>query len=187
MLGAVTSFEDLVPGTYPAFVNPTDIEPLVVGILEGMVNVFESDSYVQLCESNITNVLPLSTNIESYWNDADYENCMNEIHDLLVVPFGVSMNCYMTFYDGLDYDNYYWLIADNVWVTNIVFNIGYLYNDILSLVIIDENDDFTGNEYDNFWYDFGFYCGDLVLRFFYTSSENHLDTTTAEDHEHDID
>lgn len=57
MLGAVTSFDDLTVGTYPAFVNPTDIEPLVVGILEGMVNVFESDSYVQLCEANITNVV----------------------------------------------------------------------------------------------------------------------------------
>ena len=152
-----------------------------------MVNVFESDSYVQLCEANITNVLPISNNIASYWVDAEYETCMEWVHDLLVVPYGVTMNCYMTFYDGLDYDNYYWLIADNVWVTNIVFNIGYIYNDILSLIVIDKDDDFTTNTYESFWYDFGFYIGDLILRFFYTSSENHLDQTTAEDHEHDID
>lgn len=64
MLGAtITSFDNLVPGTYPTFNSPDDIQPLVVGMLEGVVNVFESDSYIQLCEANITNVLPISQNI----------------------------------------------------------------------------------------------------------------------------
>jgi len=112
---------------------------------------------------------------------------MDEIHDLLVIPYGIVGNCYLIFAEGLNYDNYYWLIADNVWVTNIVFNIGYIYNDILSLIILDENDDFSSLEYNSFWYQFGFYIGDISLRFLYTSSENHLDRTSAEDHEHDID
>lgn len=45
-------------------------------------------------------------------------------------------------------------------LTNILFNLGYMYNDVFSFVELEE----TAQD---FWKKIGYYCGDFFIRFFW--------------------
>lgn len=45
-------------------------------------------------------------------------------------------------------------------LTNILFNLGYMYNDVFSFITIEE----TAQD---FWAKIGYFCGDFFIRFFW--------------------
>jgi hypothetical protein len=58
------------------------------------------------------------------------------------------------------------LILEFNFLTNILFNAGYIWSDIVMLIVGDPNK--TKNDYA---YYLGFYVGDLVLRFFFSNNK----------------
>jgi hypothetical protein len=96
---------------------------------------------------------------------------------LLRFPYGVSFNCYFFIYitfiaindpladDYLSPDEALALsiiIVDDI-LTNFIFNLGYIYNDILMTLTLPV----TAT---SFWIKMGTYWGDFFIRFFYRKS-----------------
>lgn len=102
---------------------------------------------------------------------------MTDIQNMLRFPYGVSFNCYFFFYntwiavndplsdDVLSPDEALALsiiIVDDI-LTNVIFNLGYIYNDILMTLTLPS----TAT---SFWQKMGTYWGDFFIRFFYRKS-----------------
>ncbi len=96
---------------------------------------------------------------------------------MLRFPYGVSFNCYFFIYitfiaindpladDYLSPDEALALsiiIVDDI-LTNFIFNLGYIYNDILMTLTLPV----TAT---SFWIKMGTYWGDFFIRFFYRKS-----------------
>lgn len=92
-------------------------------------------------------------------------------------PYGVSFNCYFFVYntwiaindpleDGVispDEALALSIILVNDVVTNLLFNAGYMYNDVIQVLTMTAADP-------DYWQKIGLYLGDFFIRFFYRKS-----------------
>lgn len=118
-----------------------------------MINVFPMYSLPQLCRGNITtsyqSVYALFVKNTYVWPADDYK-VMTDIQNLMRLPYGAMFNCYFFIYntwvaindplaDGVispDEALALSIILVNDWVTNVLFNIGYMYNDTLMFLTL---------------------------------------------------
>jgi len=98
---------------------------------------------------------------------------MFSIQQILQFPYGTTFSCSFSFTQIFISDNpkadgdlteeerlkvSIILVTDIL--TNILFNLGYMYNDVFSFVELEE----TAQD---FWKKIGYYCGDFFIRFFW--------------------
>jgi hypothetical protein len=102
---------------------------------------------------------------------------MTDIQNLMKFPYGVSFNCYFFIYntwiaindpltDGVispDEALALSIVLVNDILTNILFNLGYMYNDVLQTLTLPATTQ-------NFWQRQAMYWGDFFIRFFYRRS-----------------
>ena len=143
---------------FPAFNGWTDTQNLFYGFANGVVDVFPYESLPSRCRGNITQIYQAINNLffadpNPYsWpeNDIDY---MYEIQSILQFPYGVTFSCAFAvlqifIWDDPNPENMGELteeeklrvsiiIVHDV-LTNILFNLGYMFNDVLSFVTLEE-------------------------------------------------
>ena len=102
---------------------------------------------------------------------------MTDIQNLMRLPYGAMFNCYFFIYntwvavndpltDGVispDEALALSIVLVNDWVTNVIFNIGYMYNDVVQMLTLSATTM-------NYWQVAGLYLGDFIIRFFYRKS-----------------
>lgn len=102
---------------------------------------------------------------------------MTDIQNLMRLPYGAMFNCYFFVYntwvavsdpleDGVispDEALALSIVLVNDWLTNVLFNIGYMYNDVIMFLTLATNTV-------SYWQKIGLYLGDFFIRFFYRKS-----------------
>ena len=102
---------------------------------------------------------------------------MTDTQNLMKFPYGVSFNCYFFVYntwiavndpleDGVispDEALALSIVLVNDILTNIIFNLGYMYNDVIQTLTLPA-------ETEKFWQTQATYWGDFFIRFFYRRS-----------------
>lgn len=150
---------------------------MIYGFLNGAVDVFPYNSTMDLCRDNITTVRDLSDNLfmnPPYTFPDDNLLYVYDVAELFTIPYGIAFNCLygaqrifkfqskvaetsdMTEKQKRANDQ---IIINNI-VTNFIYNMGFVYSDILGVDKLD------GANL-NYWTDLGAYGGDLMMRFFY--------------------
>lgn len=156
----------------------TDVLNIGYGFLNGIVDVFPTESLPNYCRTNSTN---------TYWQvyrvfvDNQYDYAVEEdvyqftlgIQDILQFPYFVSFNCYyaqnqvfvaedpwadgqLTEEERLKTS----IIIVNDYLTNLVFNVGYMYKDVLNFVT-------QASTNANYFENMGYYFGDFAIRIFW--------------------
>jgi len=79
---------------------------------------------------------------------------------VLGIPYGVLYNCYFSFF--LLFDEGGMFYSDEV-MLNVLFNLGYMYEDLKNIVVKATNSDYQSDFYEAI----GYWIGDFIVRFFY--------------------
>lgn len=160
--------------TYEAWDSTAD---LAYGFANGLVDVFPIDSLPDQCRDNTTSIYDAVRFmfIDQVYNlpEQDVEFVL-EIQNIMKFPYGASFSCYFSFasifiakWDPLAdgelteeeaLKKSIILVTDVI--TNILFNLGYMYSDVLNFVILEDSAL-------NYWQKIGYYCGDFAIRFFW--------------------
>jgi len=164
----------------PAFSAWPNTGDVFYGFANGAIDVFPEDSLPQLCRSNITTIYDAIMDLFVDWSYVypdDEIEIVEDIQHLLQFPYGTSFSCYFFIYQVFiaEYDP----LADgelteeealessiilvNDVLTNVLFNLGYMYNDILQTLTL------VSTEL-KFWEKQGRYWGDFFIRFWYRRS-----------------
>lgn len=158
------------------------VEPgeLIYGLANGIINVFPQYSLPQLCRGNITtsyqSVIALFVDWNYVW-PADDLKIMTDVQNLMKLPYGAMFNCYFFVYntwvavndpleDGVISPDEALALSTllvNDWATNVLFNMGYMYNDVRMFLTLPANEV-------KYWQKIGLYAGDFLIRFFYRKS-----------------
>lgn len=160
--------------TYYAWDSTTD---LLYGFANGVVDVFPVDSLPDQCRDNTTTFYDAVRFlfVDKVYNlptqDVEY---VYELQNLLKFPYGESFSCYFSFasifiakWDPLAdgelteeeaLKKSIILVSDVI--TNILFNLGYMYSDVVNFVILEDSAI-------NYWQKIGYYLGDFSIRFFW--------------------
>jgi len=134
----------------------------------------------QLCRGNITTSYNSAISLffkQTYVWPADDLKIMTDIQNLMRLPYGAMFNCYFFVYntwvavsdpleDGVispDEALALSIVLVNDWLTNVLFNIGYMYNDVIMFLTLATNTV-------SYWQKIGLYLGDFFIRFFYRKS-----------------
>lgn len=108
------------------------------------------------------------------WSDTEFQrNLVTDLSYLLQIPYGVSYSCYYGYStilvnedpmaDGVmteDEELEQRIMVNNQIITNVIFNAGYMYADVLTIYGLESTDA-------DYWNKFGIYLGDLFIRFFW--------------------
>ena len=108
------------------------------------------------------------------YNEVNWQRYfVTDVSSLLKIPFGLSYSCYWGFSvvlidedpweDGVltqEEELELLITLSNKYVTNIFFNMGYIYQDIFSLTRLSTTDK-------NYYRNLGIYLGDVLIRFFW--------------------
>lgn len=127
------------------------------GFANGIINVFPAGSLPQYCRGNITTFYNAVNTLFVKWSyvwPSDEIKIVTDIQNLLKFPYGVSFNCYFFIYnifvaidnpleDGVltpeEALNQSLLIVDDT-LTNFLFNLGFIYNDIFMTLTLKETE-----------------------------------------------
>lgn len=161
------------------FDSAVDTTRLIYGFMNGAIDVFPYDSLPDLCRDNVTTTKDLVTTLfidSPYIFPDDELEAIEDFSDLLTNPYGLTFSCLFgaqevfavnkklneTELDGATEQERLAneLIVINDVITNFIFNLGYIYQDIAGYLTLD------GANL-NYWSDAGAYGGDFVMRFWY--------------------
>jgi len=145
---------------------------LVQGIFNGAANVFPNASLPDLCRKNVTSAYSTINNFIawSYTFPAQTNNMLTDIGNALAYPYGLSYSCFFAAYtvflpappsNSSSIANR--VIIVNNYLTNFVFNLGYLYGDISNYILMPTSTTW-------YWKITGQYIGDFIMRFFYRTN-----------------
>lgn len=160
-------------------VNP-DAKRLAYGFLNGAVDVFPYASLPDLCRDNVTDTANTFTDLfinSRYVLPDENLEAITAFATMLTYPYGISFSCLFGAQEvfkinrklvdttGLDAEakrlNDMMIVNDVI--TNVVFNLGYMYSDIANYLTLA-----TANL--NYWTFAGDYAGDFMMRFWYRES-----------------
>lgn len=167
----------VLKATTNTFDTPADAKRLLYGFLNGAIDVFPIDSLPDLCRDNVTDT---KITIEDLYINNRYvlpeENleAITAFSSLLTYPYGISFSCLFGakevfkinrkaedttgFTDAEILANEMMIVNDVI--TNVVFNLGFIYADIVNYLTLD-----AANL--NYWRYTGEYAGDFLMRFWY--------------------
>ena len=145
------------------------------GFQNGVFEVFPEESLPRLCRDNTTTFWQEYQNIfvkDTYGPDDDVEFTY-AIQELMRFPYGFTFSCYFAS-NAVFFETGYpksgplteeeQLAKSVVFISdipsNILFNMGYQYNDILQLTKLEKSDP-------DYWRKLGFYMGDFTIRIFW--------------------
>lgn len=163
-----------------SFDMPTDAYRLIYGFLNGAIDVFPYDSLPDLCRDNITDTKIVTEELfitNKYVLPDENLEAVTAFSRILTYPYGISFSCLfgaeqvfkidrkvedttgMTDSEILANE----LMIVNGIITNFVFNLGFIYSDIVNYLTLD-----AANL--NYWRYAGSYAGDFLMRFWYRTS-----------------
>jgi len=163
----------------PASIEPVeDTFSMLYGVVSGVVGVFDEDTLPVYCYDNITEAYwAINRNFILQGYNLEYqdqlETFMDNIQIILQFPYFVSFNCYYAA-NQIFVASDPWadgelseverlrtsLILVNDFLSNLVFNVGYMYGDLVSF---SELTPLT----EDWWIEFGENIGDFVIRLFW--------------------
>ena len=148
------------------------------GFLNGVIDVFPYESLPNYCRLNITQTywVVMRMFVNNQWDLAELEaqkSFMISIQQFVQFPYFTSFNCYYgctqvflakdPWADGVLTEEERLrtsiIIVEDV-LTNIIFNLGYMYKDIETIVVLQPSTK-------NFWRIFGSQLGDFSIRIFW--------------------
>lgn len=165
-----------------SFDYPWDAYRVAYGFLNGAVDVFPYNSLPDLCRDNVTETRKTSEDLfvnNRYVLPEENLEYITAFSNLLQKPYGLSFSCLFglkmifsiegkkseeelaNMSEEEKFANN--LIIINDVFTNLVFNMGYIYQDISGYQQLKANNL-------NYWSYAGAYAGDLVMRFWYRKS-----------------
>lgn len=169
----------IVKQSIPSAPSASDAGLFANGFFTGVTDVFPYESNVTRCSTNVTqgsNAFDRLFIKEKTldWQSTDFqENLVTDLSYLLIFPYGVSYSCYYGYTsilinedpmaDGIlteDEELEQRIMVNNEITTNVIFNLGYMYSDLVTIYSLQETDA-------NYWNNFGVYFGDLFIRFFW--------------------
>src|SRR4051812_13703012 len=98
----------------------------MLGLLDGGLNALPSGSVAYWCGKNTTNMRLDLAIAAKYFGAKDTDNGMKEINTILALANPICVNCFYGFYDVFQNGaTWTW----NYFLTNILHNIGFMYQD----------------------------------------------------------
>jgi len=105
--------------------------------------------------------------VTNYIIERDLTNVVDRVNLALEYQYNITFNCYYGITQFFSFSNLAKLITNYDLVTNVAYNIGFMYTDIMMLVIGVPGE--TTNDY--MYYVF-FYIGDFFFRFLFKETSN---------------
>lgn len=142
--------------TFPTYDGWESTQDVIYGFSNGVVDVFPYESLPSRCRGNITQIYQAMDNLffkspSPYTWPEDDMDYMYAIQSILQFPYGTTFSCSFSFTQVFIADNpnpddelteeerlrvSIILVTDVL--TNILFNLGYMYNDVLSFIELEE-------------------------------------------------
>ena len=154
---------------------------LANGVFTGVVETQPYDSNTYRCKGNFTQGYDSSlrygnsfTTIGTDWDEPTYQaNWFTDLSYIMKIPFGVPFSCYYGYVDIAVLEDPYEdgvltidealeqrIMISHHYLTNLLFNAGYMYQDVRSLIELKNTD---ANYHENL----GIYSGDFLIRIFW--------------------
>ena len=142
-----------------------DFFNIPLGIIEGSLGAIKSKSANFLCSTNTTatrkNLLSMNDKIEL----GQTSDAVTEFYRALQRTDDITINCGNAILTNSDIFNVFNGVGDTykgeTFVTNILYNLGFQFTDILDLIFIDPENK------EPFWYYVFYRVGDFMIRFMY--------------------
>ena len=133
-----------------------------LGGVEGAIDVLPKDNILSFCKNNIT-ISPDHVNyITANYTSFDLLNLMKSGEAITDVGSSIIFNCYYSVFSIIDPVTYSNLFTNNAIVFNLLFNLGFMYTDVSSIIQLNQATEGT-----NYWRKMGKYGGDFIMRIFY--------------------
>lgn len=137
---------------------------MAFGVIEGATSAIPTSTYNFQCGKNVTNArlwTEAATTSFAAKNDAE---AMANIYKVLQVTDDITINCWLGIKDAAALDTQQLTTMDGI-PTNLLYNAGFMFTDILNLIYYDELSD------DPYWYYLAFNMGDFLVRFIYREDD----------------
>ncbi|CDW87218.1 UNKNOWN [Stylonychia lemnae] len=152
---------DLENNLLATFNGATSALQIGAGLINGMINVLPTKSFLRYCRDNVTAVQTnYKTMVTKFKTTNDDAAGLSSLSLLMQNVPGIAFNCYYSIVDPTNSGTTEQFSLVNIgW--NILYNLGYMYSDIKNSI------DVFQTKTDRY-YDLGKYIGDFIMRFFYS-------------------
>jgi len=132
------------------------------GYLDGALNAFPKGGFLSRCGLNLRAQRYQFLNLTEQVESRDLLGSVFYFYNVVGFTYDVTYNCYygMTKFVNLGNLEKLWLELDILY--NIAFNVGYIYTDLVMIII-----GVPGQTEADYLYYLFFYIGDLTFRFFF--------------------
>ncbi len=104
------------------------------GGFQGAIGALPTDNLVQLCYLNITYSISNWTDTYNAASVQQWQNMITAFQWILRAFYGISFSCIYSFISFVDPAMYEALFGSSEVLFNILFNLGYIYNDVKNVV-----------------------------------------------------
>ena len=140
-----------------------DIFNLAFGLLEGATSAIPTSTYNYQCGKNVTNARLYSEASGTAFSSGDVTQGVSYVYKVLQITDDITINCWLGIKAAATISGSTLLTMDGI-PTNILYNAGFMFTDVLNLV------NYNVLSTDPYWYYFAFNLGDFMVRFIYKDS-----------------
>lgn len=108
----------------------TDYLWFSLGILDGAMGALPQQSYTYYCNKNSSAARASLQNVVLYFSSNQTTKGMAALHTMLGYTGNIGKNCYMGVNETIKADTYSKLFVGDTLLTNVLYNLGYMYNDL---------------------------------------------------------
>lgn len=158
---------------YPiSFFTPFDLS---FGFLHGGLNTLPKEGRLSLCGTNSQDMRTYANDMFDYWERRNFEQFVDGLANALGLVNNTAQFCYYGTLDWIEdravgYEDdgqtaQVSLLDPQLIARNVGFNIGFIWTDIVMLLLANPS-----NTEGDYFYFVAFYAGDLLFRFFVASN-----------------
>lgn len=131
-----------------------------LGTIDGAMSALPTGNSGLYCNKNSTLARTYLTTTMTYFAKDDTKNGMMNFNNMITLSDEISHNCYYFFspYLTLNYKEFF---AGNVLLENLLYNVGYMFTDVMTIIEADPN------QVSNYPYLLASNIGDFIIRIFY--------------------
>lgn len=137
-----------------------DIFNIAFGLLEGATSAIPTSTLNFQCGKNVTNARLWTEAAGTSFAAADDKAGVSYIYKVLQIADDITINCWLGIKASAAVDTAELLTMDGI-PTNLLYNAGFMFTDILNLV------NYNVLSTDPYWYYVAYNAGDFLVRFIY--------------------
>ena len=136
------------------------------GFLDGMLNAMPTGGLLNTCGINLKAQREYYINATRYYEERDISNMVTYVYNGMAFQYNVTYYCYYGSVIALQPENIRKLFLNWEILNNIIFNLGFMWTDVVMLVVGK-----PGQTEVDYAYYFAFYTGDLIFRFLFKETD----------------